>query len=180
MEEEKIFKKYTGASTRTVVAEIANNKGLRPDELEKLRKNIEVSKGFALEKARFARESVEFFSRFNQDNFKICEMNEYQRKQRMLYLWNVLRDFLSTRVFYKKVYRKSAKADLDALTKIKSGNLMQHLFKGQDTLIFHRNYTDPFGKEKEFVVLNRLMGYKLKLDYVLNFDRIIKPTDGYH
>jgi hypothetical protein len=74
-------------------------------------------------------------------------------------------------VFYKKNFRKSAKKDLDAIAKIKSSNLLQNLLRGQESLIFQRK-----DKDKEFVVLNRLLKYQLKLDYILNFDLIMKPS----
>lgn len=81
---------------------------------------------------------------------------------------------MNTRIFYKKQFRRSVKKDLDALAKIKTSTLLQNLLRGQESLIFSRKDKES---DREFVVLNRLLKYQLKLDYILNFELIMKPSN---
>lgn len=114
---------------------------------------------------------------YRQEEYTIIDKNSGERKERMRYLWNVIRDFLGTRVFYKRNCKKSARKELDVLTKLKETKLLNWLMKGQENLVFQRSYEDSTSKKQvEFVVLNRLMPYEFKFDYIFNFDTILKPS----
>lgn len=136
-----------------------------------------MSKAQALLRSESKDESVRFFMQYRQEEYTIIDKNSGERKERMRYLWNVIRDFLGTRVFYKRNCKKSARKELDVLTKLKETKLLNWLMKGQENLVFQRSYEDSTSKKQvEFVVLNRLMPYEFKFDYIFNFDTILKPS----
>lgn len=176
-QEANLFEKYADVSGSPDYREIGNNKNLRGNFLMEMQKDIEAQKQRAQEKTEFSRESVSYFIYEYKDVFEPCGVNIENRRKRYKSLWELVRHTWELRVFYRKLTKKSTK-NVDIKNRLATISLLPSMIGSQDALIIHKTYENSFGKEVEFIAFNRLIKYDMKLDYYLNFDKILKPLSA--
>ena len=160
------------------VTSIANNKKLREEMMKDLQRNLKVQHLRARQKYTFSKESVIFMKQSFEEQGRPSDSRLCRKRERRKHLWSLLRDYVSARVFYKKLMRKSARKELEVLGKLKGTVLIQYFLASQSECFIHKTYTNYKNKEVEFIAMNRLWQYQSRYDYVRNYDKILKPSQG--
>lgn len=156
---------------------MSNNKSLHGDMLRDLQNNLELEKYRSFQKADSTQGSISFFISKYDELFKQCDPYLTEQKERLEYLWQTIREYLNVRVFYKKMTRKSIKKDNNPRERLHAHSFLQPIVNIQKTMIIQKNYVNHQNKQIEFIALNKKIKYKCKMDYMLNFDKILKPVN---
>lgn len=156
--------------------EISNNKNLKGDVIRQMQRELEAQKSKEVSKAATSKEVIPYFRICYHKNFEHSGKVVDEKKSKVRRQWTVLRSFLLLRIFFKKLMHKSIKRELEVMSKLLNCSLLEPIVSSQEALIIHKQYfNEQKKKDSEFVALNRLLKYDIKLDYVLNFEKIQKP-----